>query len=201
MRRYLEATPTIDWQSPAVRQLAFRLRSSQADPLSVVRACFEYVRDQIPHTADHTLDPVTCAASDVLEHRTGFCYAKSHLLAALLRANGVPAGFVYQRLSDGDGSFCLHGLNAVWLPDHGWYRLDARGARTGLVSEFTPPQERLPFACTGAGERLFPGVWAHPVPQVLNALRSYRRRDDLLRHLPDAEHLDSPDADQSPAVE
>jgi transglutaminase-like putative cysteine protease len=195
MRRYLEATPTIDWQSQSVRALATQLRGRGVDPRSTVRACFEYVRDRIPHTADHNLDPVTCSASDVLEQGTGFCYAKSHLLAALLRANDVPAGFVYQRLSDGDGSFCLHGLNAVWLPDCGWYRLDARGTRSGLVSEFTPPRERLPFACTGAGERLFPGVWASPVPHVLAALRSHRRREDLLRHLPDAEDLGPADTD------
>ena len=25
--------------------------------------------------------------------------------------------------------FCLHGLNAAWLPEYGWYRLDPRGNR------------------------------------------------------------------------
>jgi len=40
------------------------------------------------------MNPVTCKASDVLIYGTGYCYAKSHLLAALLRANAIPAGFV-----------------------------------------------------------------------------------------------------------
>ena len=163
----------------------------------MVRACFEWVRDRIPHTSDHNLDPVTCSASDVLEHETGFCYAKSHLLAALLRANGIPAGFVYQRLRGDDGSYCLHGLNAAWLPDCGWYRLDARGSRAGLVAEFTPPDERLPFACTADGEKLFPGVWADPVAPVVDALRSHRHRADLIKHLPDAEELPVSDLDVS----
>ncbi|MBI2949982.1 MAG: hypothetical protein HYY23_20300 [Verrucomicrobia bacterium] len=46
-----------------------------------------------------------------MEHRAGFCYAKSHLLAALLRARGIPAALCYQRLAfDAAGSaFCLHG--------------------------------------------------------------------------------------------
>ncbi|WP_338430147.1 transglutaminase domain-containing protein [Synechococcus elongatus] len=35
----------------------------------------------------------------MLEYRTGYCYAKSHLLVALLRACSIPAGFCYQRLS------------------------------------------------------------------------------------------------------
>ena len=107
MQRFLRPTPTVDWESPGVRDLASRLAQDRDGPLSVARACFMWVRDQIPHTADHHLDPVACAASDVLEHGTGFCYAKSHLLAALLRANGIPVGFVYQRLGGDDGSFCL----------------------------------------------------------------------------------------------
>lgn len=63
----------------------------------------DFVRDQIRHSADYRPNPVTCKASEVLRHGTGYCYAKSHLLAALLRANGVPAGLCYQRLSVGDG--------------------------------------------------------------------------------------------------
>jgi transglutaminase-like putative cysteine protease len=67
------------------------------------------------------MNPVTCKASDVLIHGTGYCYAKSHLLVALLRANGIPAGLCYQRLTiENDGpSYCLRGLNAVYLEQHG----------------------------------------------------------------------------------
>nr|WP_269749949.1 transglutaminase family protein [Polyangium fumosum] len=82
--------------------------------------------------------PLTCTASEVLRHRTGFCYAKSHLLAALLRANGLPAGFCYQRLAHGSG-YCLHGFNAVELPGIGWYRIDARGNKPGIDAAFDPP--------------------------------------------------------------
>ena len=102
--------------------LAHRLSAGQPTEVDVARVCFEWVRDNVLHTADHGLPEVTCAASEVLSAGTGFCYAKSHLLAALLRANGIPAGFAYQRLSlDAEGSaFCLHGLNAVWLTGYGW---------------------------------------------------------------------------------
>jgi len=199
MTRFLRSTPIIDWESPLVHDRAAQLARGRPGAAAVVRACFEWVRDRIPHTSDHDLDPVTCSASEVLELGTGFCYAKSHLLAALLRANGIPAGCVYQRLSNDDGSYCLHGLNAVWLRDCGWYRLDARGSRVGLVAEFTPPVERLPFGCTADGEKVFPGVWADPVAPVVEALRSYRRRADLIRHLPDADDLGRPDSDDGDA--
>lgn len=181
----LSATPIIDWEAANVRERAARLRRGASTPEEIARASFEWVRDRIAHTSDHGLDPVTCSASQVIQDETGFCYAKSHLLAALLRANGIPAGFVYQRLALDDGSFCLHGLNAVRLPS-GWYRVDARGPKPGLVAEFTPPVERLPFRCSRPGETLFPGVWVDPLPVVVEALRSYRRCADLVLHLPDA---------------
>ena len=56
--------------------------------MGTARACFEFVRDQIKHSRDYEMDPTTWKASDVLLHGTGYCYAKSHLLAAMLRANG-----------------------------------------------------------------------------------------------------------------
>src|SRR5437899_2342693 len=88
---YLESTTVIDWTDPDVYTLALKLAADATDPTSVARRCFEWVRDEIMHSGDYRLDPVTCSASEVLWHRTGFCYAKSHLLAALLRANGIPA--------------------------------------------------------------------------------------------------------------
>ena len=83
---------------------------------------------------------VTCKASDVLKERQGICYAKSHLLAALLRAQGVPTGFCYQRLLLGataEDGHCIHGLNAVYIDtEQRWVRLDARGNKPDVRAEF-----------------------------------------------------------------
>jgi hypothetical protein len=104
MQTFLRSTEIIDWLHPDVSACALRLRGDSNDPLVIARRCFEWVRDEIKHTADYGLKPVTCAASEVLQEGSGYCYAKSHLLAAVLRANGIPAGLCYQRLSlDGHG--------------------------------------------------------------------------------------------------
>jgi len=118
---YLESTDVIDWKTPAVRDRAADLASTHDQPLHVAQVCFEWVRDKIGHSGDVQADVVTCSASEVLRERTGWCFAKSHLLAALLRANGIPSGLCYQRLRRDDGTgFTLHGLNAVLLPQFGW---------------------------------------------------------------------------------
>jgi transglutaminase-like putative cysteine protease len=144
MNVYLQTSDMIDWQNPAIVELAKTLAWGQPDPIAIARSCFEWVRDEIRHSYDYQMNPVTCRASDVLRYKTGYCYAKSHLLAALLRANGIPAGLCYQRLSldDTGAPYCLHGLNAVYLPEIGWYRMDARGNRSGVDAQFTPPIEQ-----------------------------------------------------------
>ena len=133
-KAFLQATTVVDWQDSQVMALARDLAAGSQSPVSIAKSCFEWVRDEIEHTVDYQRVEITCSASEVLRHKTGFCYAKSHLLAALLRANQIPAGFCYQRLSiEGNGApYCLHRFNAVYLPQVGWYRMDARGNRAGI---------------------------------------------------------------------
>lgn len=186
MAAYLQATEIIDWQHPAILDLAKQLAADCGNPTDIAKACFEWVRDRIRHSVDYQLNPVTCRASDVLQHRTGYCYAKSHLLAALLRANQIPAGFCYQRLSidDQGAPYCLHGLNAMYLPEIGWYRVDARGNREGVNAEFTPPHEQLAFKLH-AQETDFSAILSEPLEIVVNVLQRCNTWDECLQNLPD----------------
>jgi transglutaminase-like putative cysteine protease len=187
MEHYLRATSIINWTHPAVRALAETLVAGQESTTEIARRCFEWVRDQIYHSVDYQLNPVTCVASDVLEARTGFCYAKSHLLVALCRANGIPAGLCYQRLQiDAQpATYCLHGLVAVLLPLHGWYRVDPRGNRPGIDARFTPPKEQLAFAVERPGEADLLAVYPDPLPVVVAALQTAPSTDALASNLPD----------------
>ena len=82
MDQYLESSDYIDWQAPAVLAKAKELAGNSEDDLTIAKSCFEFVRDQIKHSWDYQLNPVTLKASDVLLHSTGYRYSKSHLLAA-----------------------------------------------------------------------------------------------------------------------
>lgn len=184
---FLAVSRIIDHDHRAIREKARELSAGPADPVITAERCFLFVRDEILHSGDYALNPVTLNASDVLKYRTGFCYAKSHLLAALLRANGIPAGLCYQRLAlAGTGSpFALHGLNAVYLPVHGWYRIDARGNRPGIDARFRPPDESLAFVPRAPGERDLPGIFAEPLPEVVEVLGRSLTFDQVLAGLPD----------------
>ena len=117
IKLYLESSEFIDSDNQNIKEQAATLANNQSTEVQIAKRCFEYVRDSIKHSCDYKLNPVTCKASDVLKYQTGYCYAKSHLLAALLRANDIPAGLCYQRLSveENKHQFCLHGLNAIYL--------------------------------------------------------------------------------------
>jgi transglutaminase-like putative cysteine protease len=189
MQSYLSPGKYIDFDDSEVRSLANALARNASSELALVQQCFEFVRDEIRHSSDFKLNPVTCMASDVLRHKTGFCYAKSHLLAALLRANGVPTGLCYQRLSVGDhgAPYCLHGLNAVYLRDFGWFRLDARGNKPGVNAQFHPPHEALAFPIKESAERDLAEIWAEPLAVVVEVLERYQSYDQVLANLPDIE--------------
>ncbi|MFD1215128.1 transglutaminase-like domain-containing protein [Microbulbifer celer] len=187
MEQYLQQSTTIDWGHPQILAKAEALRCLSGARSGTARNCFEFVRDEILHSGDHQAGPVTCRASEVLQAGTGFCFGKSHLLAALLRANGLHAGLCYQRLLIGEesGRFCLHGLNAVFLPAYGWYRVDPRGNKTGIACEFVPPQERLAYTPSQTGEQDLPEIYADPLPQVIEALEAHDTVVDLESCLPD----------------
>ena len=192
MQKYLETSQYIDWHHPVVLEQAKLLAGEEIDKEQISKACFKFVRDEIKHSLDYELNPVTCKASDVLKQGTGYCYAKSHLLAALLRANEIPAGLCYQRLtikssvlSNEKPLFCLHGLNAVYLDQYGWYRVDARGNKSGVRAEFSPPVEQLAYLIVVEGEADLPEIWSEPLPVIVQALENGRDYLEVSENLPD----------------
>jgi Transglutaminase-like superfamily len=187
MEEFLRASAVIDWKHPEIIELANYIGLGYETAIEISKACFEWVRDEIRHSVDYQMNPVTCRASDVLKHKTGYCFAKSHLLAALLRANQIPAGFCYQRLSidDKGASYSLHGFNAIYLPEIGWYRVDARGNNADVNALFAPPQEFLAFKIQLSEEANFPAILPEPLRIVVESLQSQHTWDGMLRNLPD----------------
>ncbi|WP_424195405.1 transglutaminase-like domain-containing protein [Ampullimonas aquatilis] len=186
---FLAASTYIDFDHPLVMAKAQQLADGCSDQHALIQRCFEFVRDEIHHSWDFQLNPVTCKASEVLQYSTGYCYAKSHLLAALLRANGIASGLCYQRLSvnENGARYCLHGLNAVWLGEYGWYRLDARGNKAGINAAYTPPQEQLAFRLADPQEFDLDEVWPIPLPVVIDVLTQSTTIHEVMQHLPDVE--------------
>ena len=162
---FLEASQFVDSGDPAVAKKAEELSRGLSTDEEKACAAYRFVRDKIPHSFDVRADAVTAAASDVLRRGTGICHAKSNLLAALLRAMGIPAGFRYQHLTladDDSKGYCLHCYNAVWL-DGKWVELDARGNKEGVNARFSVGEPVLAFPNRPEyDEYFFEGIYATP---------------------------------------
>ncbi|WP_426454925.1 transglutaminase-like domain-containing protein [Paenibacillus sp. S-38] len=172
---YLEESEWADYSHPSIRELADELYRASADEVVFVQSAFEFVRDRISHSWDIQSTRITKGASEVLRYQEGICYAKSNLLCALLRSQGVPSGYCYQRLTLGDTpdtGYVIHALNAVYLRSLGrWIRLDARGNKPGVDARFSLDDERLAFPIREAyDERDDPLIYKAPHPSTTAAL-------------------------------
>lgn len=177
---YLAADDVVESTAAQVVALAERLRAG-GDDRGFARAAFDWVRDEIAHAGDAGDPRFAVSATEVLADGVGWCYAKAHLLAAVLRAGGVPTGLCYQWLVDDDTpGGVVHGLVAVHL-DGGWHRQDPRGNKPGVAAEFSLGEERLAWPVDpAAGEVDWPEVHVVPAPGVVAALRRGELAVELL---------------------
>jgi len=66
MKAYLESSEMIDWKHNSILQQTEVLAAG--NKVETAKACFKFVRDEIRHSWDFQLNPVTCKASDVLKY-------------------------------------------------------------------------------------------------------------------------------------
>jgi transglutaminase-like putative cysteine protease len=186
---YLVSDMIVDWETMNVRRKALDLTCPTSHEIDKACCLYEWVRDEIPHSNDIGADVVTCTASEVLQHGTGDCFSKSHLLAAFLRAVSIPAGFCYQILRldpPSNNELVLHGLNGIYLSTiDKWIRVDARGNTGAINAQFDVDKEQLAFDTDAlSGEFMLATIFTAPVSNVVEKLKRYTRRRDLWLDLP-----------------
>lgn len=174
---YLLVDKYVDFDKKIIQDKVKKLFNGNFDEIQKVKIAFEYVRDEISHSWDIQSERVTRTASEVLKYKEGICYAKSMLLTALLRSEGIPTGFCYQRLTLGDTpetGYCIHALNAVFLSTiNNWIRIDARGNTNGKNARFSIDREQLAFPIRAEYDEVdYPTIFAKPIKITTQTLES-----------------------------
>jgi transglutaminase-like putative cysteine protease len=184
-----EIPPLIQYSTPDIQELIRSIKARTDTKNERARLAFEFVRDEIRHSFDTGFPGVTIGATQVLEQKEGICFAKSHLLASLLRGMDIPTGFCYQRvLRKGtiESGYALHGLNALYLDDIGWIRVDPRGNKPGIDSQFSMETEKLAYPIrTELGEVDYPGVYTVPLPSVIKSMIESNSSQELFFNRPE----------------
>lgn len=185
-----EIPPVIEFSTPLIKEQIKSIEAKTSSPRERARIAFEMARDQIQHSFDTNGETITINAEDILEKKEGICFAKAHLLATLLRGMDIPTGFCYQRvLRKGtvESGYALHGLNAIYLKETGWFRIDPRGNKPGVNSQFTTDREQLAYPIrTELGEVDYPNVFVAPLPSVITAMHESKDCHELFYKRPEA---------------
>ncbi|MGE7187263.1 transglutaminase-like domain-containing protein [Peribacillus sp. NPDC006672] len=184
---YLLELNEVNYSKPIIIRKADELFNQSQTEIEKTKIAFEFVRDEISHSWDIQSTRVTCNASDVLHFKEGICYAKSHLLASLLRSQGIPTGFCYQRLMLFDTPekvHCIHALNAIFFKSlNKWIRIDARGNKKGIDAQFSIEEEKLAFPINEElDEKGYPVIYAKPHPKTVAILEADTNALEMYNH-------------------
>lgn len=187
IEQYVKDSPYLLLFDEEIQNISNSLVMGCKTEVEKVEKIFVHVRDTYLHSMDAKETIVSISAKDVIKNGHGICYAKSNLLAALLRCQQIPTGYCYQRLTledDDKKGYCLHALNAVYINKQ-WHRLDARGNKPGINAQFSLSKEQLAFfirACYK--EKDYPTVYVNPLPCTIEALLNSEDISQLMNNLP-----------------
>ena len=188
MDKFLQEHRYIDFSAPNIKAKAAELFDGILGEVEKAETAYEFVRDKIPHTFDIRSDTITAKASDVLKYKTGICHAKANLLAALLRSQGIPTGFCFQRLTLGDDDtqgYAVHCYNAIYIGGR-WIKADARGNNKRVNAQFSLDEPILAFPYRPEYDEYFwPGIYATPHEATMKMLDNSKTLQDVLDTIPD----------------
>ncbi|HEY1405714.1 MAG TPA: transglutaminase-like domain-containing protein, partial [Spirochaetota bacterium] len=150
---------------------------------------YEFVRDEIPHSADIGESRVTKSASEVLSEKHGICLAKSILLVAMLRAVHIPAGFGYQKLILDDEKYpwlVLHGYVFIFIDEiNKWIKVDPRGNKPGIDAQFSLDEPIMAFEVRPEHQEADQNInHPYPIQVVVDCLMNNDTREKLYENLP-----------------
>lgn len=129
LREFLLPTHYVDCDSPAIKDFVWRVAGDEQGRSATEKAIrlFNAVRDQIrydPYAV--SLSEADYRASEILKMPSAFCVPKAILLAAAMRAAGIPAAIGFADVRNhlnspkltelmGTDLFIYHGYVALWL--------------------------------------------------------------------------------------
>ncbi len=188
MNQFLEANEYIDFHAENIQSKASELFTKDMTDVEKAKKAYEFVRDEIPHSFQCNAKIITAKASDVLKYGTGICHAKANLLAALLRSQGIPTGFCFQRITltnDDSMGYAIHAFNAVYLNGK-WVQLDANGNKDNINAQFSLDEPKLAYPNRKEyDEYFYKGIYASPQMATMHMLEAAHSLQDILENIPD----------------
>ncbi len=154
---FIVPTKFIQSDDPAVRSTAQQILVESSFLMDIVFKSYNWVIDNI----DFKRLPGELGAAYAIRNREGDSAEFSNLLAALLRANQIPA----QRISGWGGTFVQggnytannvgHGWVEFYLPNYGWIPMDPTFGKAHRFDNFVKSDDKHIILTKGAGVHFF----------------------------------------------
>jgi len=143
VKPYLANTSMVPWTDSGIMEAAANVAPADADAWTVARLATSWVGAKL---VDMRPERGMLTAKEALERGCGDCTEHSVLLAAILRARGIPA-----RLAAGiayiGGQFGFHMWNLAWIGGE-WLPVDATFGYAPI------PADRITMALVGADDKV-----------------------------------------------
>lgn len=194
MKKYLKCDRYVDFDNALIEDKAAELFEKAQNDLDKVRLAYEFVKDEIEDPADNGETCITVTASEVLSCGCGISHAKANLFAALLRSQGIPAGFTYRNLLQhaGKGKNTKHfvyALSTAYLNGK-WYILDVSGSKLGQATHFDLDHPTFTFSVDPSkGEYYYDGIFEKPYQTAMDRLEKAQDMTEFLNDYPDTFYM------------
>jgi hypothetical protein len=135
INEYLKPTRLCDLDNPKVRDKAKQIIKGCETPKDMALKIFYFVRDTITFGFDY----LDSKASETLKKQRGFCFTKTNLQVALLRAAGIPTRYHFVHLNSEVAknifpTFIVKKIGAVMT--HPWSECHLSGGWVGCDTTF-----------------------------------------------------------------
>lgn len=108
----------------SVVQLAHQLTANCTSDVEVLQQIYYWVTQNISYDTEKaekvgTMPYYVPNLNEILEKKIGICYDYASLIAAMLRANGIPCKMVFGN-AYADDDVVYHAWNEIWMEETGW---------------------------------------------------------------------------------
>jgi len=128
-RRWLKSTQCVQAKDERIRKIASEIRGNSDDVMEIVHATLSRAGEIIANQEGRGAD---LGAIEALE-KQGSCTSAANLVAALLRANDIPAR-ILAGYATWFGPHQTHYIVEAYVPEYGWYPIES----TKLVAPWQP---------------------------------------------------------------
>lgn len=137
MDKYLKETELINYNNPAIIELASQIAEGKDDSYQIVFDLAVWTNRNIKYSLDTMTAEASLPASWVIENRKGVCDELTNLFIAMVRSIGIPAKFVagisYTESELFSEPWGAHSWAEVYLPGYGWVPFDVTYGQYGDI--------------------------------------------------------------------